>query len=136
MNIEPIKESIAKRDVASFVKEWALIKDTLSDEARQELLAEIVEFYYKEKYYSSYKRIFDLILYKQLSLDFNIDSCPCTFLCAVFDKASIQLMDYFLGKGANLNYIGDSDPDAKEGEYDDEAAGYLRQRHVTCLDFA
>ena len=77
----------------------------------------------------------DAIIEDQFNLNFNIEHWAPTFLSLAVHVVSLNLFNYLLAKGADINFIGD--PYASE---DDE---YVRtelkiedRRYATCLDFA
>lgn len=109
----------------------------LTEQERQELLVEIIDFYYDRKQFSRFKNVFDLIIGSKLNLNFNIEHWAPTFLSLVVLRAPYkELFDYFVKKGANINFIGDSYAfeDAESLEY--ELKHSLFERYQTCLDFA
>ena len=96
----------------------------------------ILEYYYYDKYFSFFVAVFDRLIYSKISLNINIDYWPPTLLCLVVNKASRKLFDYFIQKGAILNFVGDSMADLTEDEIKYESISDVKCRYKTCLDFA
>lgn len=131
-----ILQTINTNDILDFEKVWNGIKNDLNEKDKQELLTEILDNYYSEKKFNFFIKVFDIIIDSKVSLDFNIEHWAPTFLSLVVHKSSQQLFDYFLKKGANLNFIGDSYAFETEDTIKHEAIALKTERYATCLDFA
>ncbi len=121
---------IETKDILYFETIWTEIKSELNEIQKQDLLSEIVENNYSDKHFGHYIKIFDQIIESKVSLNFNIDHYAPTLLSLVVYVPSRLLFDYFLKKGANINFIGDNyafENEVEEGKAD---------RYSTCLDFA
>lgn len=124
-----LTEAIEAKDLSQFEKVWLAQRNNLTEVDKQTLLRVIVSDYYSDKQFVFFVKVFDAIIDSKVSLDFNIDHWAPTFLSLVVTKASRQLFDYFLRKGANINFIGDT--------YTYDAADTPNEeRYATCLDFA
>ena len=136
MTTDQIIKAIETKDFSDFEKVWIDLRNSLTEMDKQKVLTEIIDYHYSDNNFSFYVKVFDKIVDSKVSLDFNIDHWAPTFLSLVVMKASRQLFDYFLRKGANINFIGDS--------YAFETAETIKQeteelgiaRYSTCLDFA
>jgi hypothetical protein len=94
-------------ELESFKQVWETHQSDLSERQIQELLFGIVQDYYSDKRFSYFKKIFDRIRTRRVSLNFQMDEGAPTLLCIVIHHGSQQLLDYFLREGADINYIGD-----------------------------
>lgn len=94
-------------EIESFKQAWETHQSELSERQIQELLYSIVQDYYSEKRFNYFKKIFDRIRTRHVSLNFQMDEGAPTLLCIVANHGSQQLLDYFLREGADINYIGD-----------------------------
>ena len=112
-------EKINKRDFPAFQVAWENSVSCLSITSKQELLTDIVD-----------------LITVDLCLDFNIENSAPTFLSAVAENASIPLFDYFLEKGADINFIGDSYAFETQETINLEVVENEIERYYTCLDFA
>lgn len=109
------------------------IAKELDEEKRQNLLELIVDCYFTRQYQLKFKRAFDLLIGSDLDLNFNVDSWGASFLSLVILRIpSIPVFDYFLGKGAVVNFIGDNRA-FEDGKFLKEED--LNGRYETCLDF-
>lgn len=108
----------------------------MTEKERQELLVDIIDFHYDRNLFSKFKKAFDLIIGAKLNLNFNIDHWASTFLSLVVLRApSFQLFEYFLKKGADINFIGDT-LFFEEGEsLEFEKKHLLYGQFQTCVDF-
>jgi len=125
------------KDFAAFEKLWEEKKNILSEVDKQKLLCDIVEWRYQDKYFSFFKKVFDKIIDSKVSLDFHIEHLAPTLLSLCVHISSQKLFDYFLQKGAKLNFIGDhyafesQEAVGKDKDYYDDDF-----RYETCLDYA
>jgi len=126
---------IKAKDFPSFEKEWRVLKHNLSEVDKQNLLIEILSYHYTEKVFEFYIKVFNKIIDSKVSLDFNIEHWAPTFLSLVAYQSSRQLFDYFVGKGASLNFIGDIYAFESEETIKNEVGDNLNLRYWTCLDF-
>ena len=131
--MEAIIDTIINRDFIGFQKLWNSQKNESTEYERQCLLLEILNLYRYNTKYDFFKKVFDEILKTKTSLDFSIDCWAPTFLSQVVNQCSKKLLMYFVDKGANINFVGDSFLflNEKEREFEDEFS-----RYQTCLDFA
>ncbi len=114
--MEKLFNFVKERNFTEFVSHWEQINTTEAE--RQEFITEIIEWLYERKDFGFFVKICDVILSKKTNLDFIIEHYAPFFLALVAYKADKQLFDYFLRKGAKLNFIA---------ETEDET--------LTCLDF-
>jgi len=129
MDNKLIIEVIEKKDIVSFLLEWKTAV-AHSEEDTRAFLCTIVDYHYKDDDSEFFFKVFNTILEKKISLDFSIDHYAPTFISLVAYNGSTVLLDYFIEKGADINFVGDRaffDPD----EYSDDESG----RFWTCLDF-
>lgn len=120
MNLGNLINSLNKYDFESFKTEY--LSQNLNEKLKQSLLVKIFESGYNHKQFSFYKKIFDLIIEGRLNVNFVSDDLietPFLFLVAQY-APHIELFDYFIDKGAKLNF------------YIQEEDFYELQ---TCLDF-
>ena len=136
MTTNQILKTLETKDIADFEKVWNELNNNFTEKDKQNLLTEIVDYHYSDKYFSFYVKVFDKILYSKVSLDFNINNWAPTFLSLVIMKASPSLFDYFLRKAANINFIGDKYAFETEEIIKQETEEMGMQRYATCLDFA
>lgn len=109
----------------------------LSEKEKQQILVTIIEDYYNHNFFSKFKKIFNLLIGDKLNLNFNINSYAPTLLSLVIQKApSYQLFEFFINKGADLNFIGDTFAFEDEESLKFEIENYSATRYQTCLDFA
>jgi len=132
--MENLLEHIVNLDIDGFTEEWDKLKGDFDESQKQELLKEIIAFNYDDKEFPFFQKILDSIIGDNLNLNFNTEHWAPTFLCLAVHVVSMNLFDYLLSRGADINFIGD--PYAFE---DDE---YIRnelkledRRYTTCLDF-
>ncbi|MAN60210.1 MAG: hypothetical protein CMC08_10280, partial [Flavobacteriaceae bacterium] len=86
---------------------------------------------------SKFKKAFDLIIGSKLNLNFNIEHWAPTFLSLVILRApSKQLFEYFLKKGADINFIGDTLAFEEGESLEFEKKHLLYGQYQTCVDFA
>lgn len=136
MTARQILKHIEKNDFDAFQSDWLNLKETLTEKEKQKLLTEILDDHYSEKNFSFFIKVFDKIIDTKISLDFSIDHWAPTLLSLVAHKASRQLFDYFLRKGATLNFIGDRYAFETEETIKREVGADLTYRFSTCLDYA
>ena len=130
-------DTIEAFDFAGFEKLWPKLKRKLSGTDKQKLLTTILDEYYSHSRFSQFKRVFDLIIDSKVNLNFNIDHWAPTFLSLVVLKSpSFELFEYFVRKGASINFIGDTMAFETEEAIEDEEEYLLYGRYLTCLDFA
>ena len=127
---------IAEKDFPVFLSEWKSIKDQLTEKEKQKLIFEILEDQYSDDSFGFYVKVLDKIIESKVSLDFNIDNWAPTLLSLTVHLVSRQLFDYFLQKGASLNYIGDYYAFESDETIQREVGDSLSMRYETCLDFA
>ena len=133
MTTNQLIRSIEAKNFSDFEKVWTDLCNNLSETNKQNILTEIIDYYYSDKDFSFYVKVFDKIIDSKVSLDFNIDHWAPTFLSLVVMKASRQLFDYFLRKGANINFIGDSYAFEPEEIIKHETEEIDIERYATCL---
>lgn len=134
--INQIINSINSNDISAFEKVWNVMKIDICEKDKQELLTQILDIYYSEKKFNFFIKVFDKIIDSKVSLDFNIEHWAPTFLSLAVHKSSQQLFDYFLRKGANVNFISDSYAYETEEIIKSETIAFENERYSTCLDFA
>lgn len=122
MNLGNLIHSIQKKDFTSFKVEFS--KQVLSQVEKQLLLIVIFDEYYDFKNYSFFKKVFDIIIESKINLNFKIENHWGDNLLSlvVLRAPHIQLFDYFIDKGAKLNYVS--------------KASDRYEQSQTCLDFA
>jgi len=128
-----IIDFIEKRDINGMQTKWHLLKDTLSEMKKQRLLVEIVEYYYDKKDFSFFEIVFDEIIDETVSLNFNIEHKATSLLSLTVYSRSRQLFDYFVKKGANINFLATSIAFEEETQIEEES---LNGHFESCLDFA
>lgn len=129
-------EHIEQKDYEKFLLKWNELKSDLSEIDKQNLLVEILADYYNRDYFSFYKKVFDEIIGSKLNLNFNIDHWAPTFLSlAVLVSPTFDLFDYFVRKGAFINFIGDCYAFEYEETIKQEVEEMELERYSTCLDF-
>lgn len=133
--IQQLNEILELKRYDDFFSSLPKIVSELTEEERQELLVDLITYHYDRELFSDFKKAFDLIIGSKLNLNFNIEQWAPTFLSLIVSVSpERKLFDYFIKKGANINYIGDSyafedeETIKREVEYDS-------QRYFTCLDF-
>jgi hypothetical protein len=126
--------TIQAKNIAVFREEWNAVKDSLSEAEKQTVLTEILD-YYSDNEFGFFVKVFDELLKSKLSLNFNTGKWTPTFLSLVADQASVQLFDYFVRKGADINFIGDYYANDDDKSIKREVEEYGDRRYVTCLDF-
>ncbi len=129
-------KAIETKNFSDFEKNWTELHNCLNEADKQGLLTEILNSHYSDKDFSFYIKIFDKIIDSKVSLDFNVDHWAPTFLSLAVMKASRQLFDYFLRKGADINFIGDRYAFETEETIKREIDELEQERYSTCLDFA
>ncbi|MEI6140575.1 MAG: hypothetical protein WCP85_15005 [Mariniphaga sp.] len=134
-NIQILK-ILAEKDFPAFLAEWKAIKEQLTQKEKQDLIVQILDDQYSDDYFGFYVKVFDKIIEGKVSLDFNIDHWATTLLSLTVHLVSRQLFDYFLRKGASLNFIGDTYAFESEESIQREVGSSLSMRYETCLDFA
>lgn len=136
MKTELIIEHINNRDLDKFYSLWKEVNKDFAEEDKQELLTDIIDDFYSENEYLFFTKIFDQIIDSKLDLNFQIDHFAPTFLTLVILNApSIELFDYFVNKGADINYVGDTFAFYTEKEIEEEKELQLFPQYQTCLDF-
>ncbi len=111
-----------------------LARTTLSEADRQELLCDIIEAYYSHKEFGEFKKVFDVLIGDHLNLNFEIDHWAPSFLSLVILRwPLIELLDYFIRKGADINFVADSFAFLDVEDIKQESQ---TERYQTCLDFA
>lgn len=105
----------------------------MSEKERQLLIVEILDNHYHKANFSFFVKVFDEILKSKTSLDFNIDYWYPSLLSLAVHKSSKMVFQYFIRKGANVNFISDSFSFLSENEQKNEDED---NRYQTCLDFA
>ncbi len=122
MSLGSIINSIKNKDITAFKVEFS--KQILSQVEKQLLLIVIFDEYYDFKNYSLFKKVFDIIIESKINLNFKIVNHWADNLLSlvVLRAPHIQLFDYFIDKGAKLNFVSKA-----SDKYD---------QSQTCLDFA
>lgn len=129
-------EHIEQKDYEKFLLNWNKLKSDLSEIDKQHLLVEILANYYNRDYFSFYKKVFDEIIGSKLNLNFTTDHWAPTFLSlAVLVSPTLELFDYFVRKGAFINFIGDCYSFEDEETIKQEVEVMELERYSTCLDF-
>lgn len=136
MNTKQILQTIQNKDFTSFTLVWNEHKQSMSEHDKQHLLTEIVGYYYSDADFSFFVSVFNTILKSKVSLNFCIDHWAPSFLSLVVNNASIQLFDYFIKKGADINFIADEYAFESEETIQRETGEIGNARYSTCLDFA
>ena len=137
MDLDILNKRLEERKYEEFCSLLEKNVSNLSDSEKQELLVIIMDSHYKTSMFSFFKKCFDVIIGTKLNLNFNIDHWAPTFLSLVLMKApSKGLFNYFIDKGADLNFIGDSLAFVDEKSKKSEMESLLDGQYMTCLDFA
>ena len=134
--IQQLQEKLDSKQYDDFFSILPNVVPKLTEKERQELLVYLMINQYDKELFSDFKNAFDLIIGSKLNLNFNIEHWAPTFLSLVIHTSpEIRLFDYFVKKGATINYIGDSYfcEDKKTIEKDFEK--FDLERYATCLDF-
>ena len=127
---------IESKNLELFILEWNESKTKLTEKDKQDLLTEILSDNYDRNYFSFYKKVFDIIINSQVDLNFNINHWAPTFLSlVVLVSPTKQLFEYFLKKGADINFIGDCYAFEDEKTIKKETEELNIKRYSTCLDF-
>jgi hypothetical protein len=135
--MENLYEHLENKDYALLSKDLDNAINKLSEKQKQELLSDIIDYYYEDKHFGFFKKLFDKIIGSKLNLDFNIEHWAPTFLSLVILRAPyIELFEYFIKKGANVNFIGDSWAFYTEEDKEIERKLQMFEQYQTCLDFA
>lgn len=129
-------QHIESKDFENFKSKWITLKEKLNEKEKQEILVEILIYHYEDREFSFFKKVFDLLLTSKINLNFSIEHWAPTILSQAIDKASTQLFEYFLKKGATLNYVSDTYLFETIETIKTETEEFGFQRYMTCLDFA
>ena len=133
--MEQILEKITATDYEGFAAEWEKIQGELDEGDRQTLVEQIIAYHYDDKEFPFFKKVLDTIIIPGSDLNFHTEHWAPTLLCLAVHVVSADLFDYFLSKGADINFIGD--PYAhEEPEYIENELKLDDRRYTTCLDFA
>ncbi|MCB0462464.1 MAG: hypothetical protein R2816_01165 [Flavobacteriaceae bacterium] len=134
---QQLNEILELKRYDDFFSSLPKIISELNEKERQELLVDIIDFHYDRKFQSDFKKAFDLIIGSKLNLNFNIEHWAPTFLSLVILRTpSIELFEYFVSKGADINFIGDTLAFEEEENLKYEKKHLLFGQYQTCLDFA
>ncbi len=134
---EQLNEILEQKRYDDFVISLEKTISELSEKERQELLVDIIDYHYDHQLFSIFKKSFDLIIGSKLNLNFNIDHWAPTFLSLVVLRApSIELFEYFIKKGCDINFIGDTLAFEEGESLEFEKKHLLFGQYQTCLDFA
>lgn len=110
----------------------------LTEKDKQELLVSMIEQFdvWDNRLFPKLIPAFDKIIDTKVNLNFNIDHWAPTFLSLVIHwLATKESFDYFVRKGADINFVGDDLAFATPKEIaEEEKFGF--ERYSTCLDFA
>lgn len=136
METAKLLRHIEKLDFIEFQLKWDLIKLQSTEIDRQKLLLEILDYHYHKANFSFFVKVFDEILKIKTSLDFSIDHWAPTFLSLAVQNSSKMLIQYFIRKGANINFIGDRFFNLTNAEIENETESEHENRFNTCYDFA
>lgn len=94
------------RIYGQFTEELNTNIKTIKGNEKQQLLTDIIDYYYDKKQHSFIKKAFDLIIDSKLNLNFNIDHWAPTFLSLVVIGAPhIELFEYFIKKEPTLTLL-------------------------------
>ena len=120
MNLGNLIFYIKNRDFENFKTEFQ--KQVYSQKDKQELLISILDENYNHKNFNFFKKVFDTIIESKIDLNFNIenDYAENILSLVVLNAPHIEVFDYFIEKGAKLNFYNKTNDDEKQ----------------TCLDFA
>lgn len=114
-----------------------IVGNDLSEKEKQELLVHIIDEHYNYSQYGLFKRIFNLIIGDGMNLNFNVVHEAPSFLSLVILKTPyLAVLDYFLKKGACINFVGDALALVSEDAFEYEKMYLRRERYQTCLDYA
>ncbi|HOY30272.1 MAG TPA: hypothetical protein PKW80_00185 [Bacteroidales bacterium] len=127
---------IKSKDFDAFLADWEKFIVNASRRRIQNFLINIIDGHYNDFDFDFYVKIFDVIIDKDLPLDCNIKHYAPTFLSLAVDKSSRKLFDYFLQKGAGIDFIGDRYSFETKKFIKKEVGDDLMIRDYTCLDFA
>jgi hypothetical protein len=135
--MENLYKHLENKDYTLLLKELNNVINDLSEKQKQQLLTDIVDLYYEHRHFSFFKKIYDRIIGSKLNLNFNIDHWAPTFLSLVVLRSpSIELFEYFVKKGADINFIGDTWAFYSEEDKETERDLKMFEQYQTCLDFA
>ena len=133
--MENLLECIQNRDIPGFIAGYDAVKSEMDESQKQELLTQIVAFYFDDKDFEFFRKVLDTIIGESLNLDFHTEHWAPSFLALSVHVVSQKLFDYLLSMGADINFVGDpyayEDDDYIRNELKLEDRGY-----ATCLDFA
>lgn len=133
--IQQLKEELESKKYDDFLSSLANTVSKLTEKERQELLVYLITEQYDKEQFTVFKKIFDLIIGSGLNLDFNIEHWAPTFLALTVHIApEIRLFDYFVSKGASINFIGDAYAFENEKTIKN-TEDFGIERYATCLDF-
>lgn len=134
--MKQLNEILELKQYDEFFSSLPKVISEMTEKERQELLVDIIDYHYNRKQFSKFKKAFDLIIDAKLNLNFNIDHWAPTFLSlVVLREPSFQLFEYFLKKGADLNFIGDTLAFEEGESFEFEKKHLLWGRFQTCVDF-
>lgn len=133
--IDPYLNALKSGAYEPFTSIWEKHQSELSEQQVQELLYSIVQDYYSDKQFNYFKKIFDRIRTRRVSLNFQVDQGAPTLLCIVANHGSKELLDYFLREGADINFIGDHYAFATPEEIAKEPPILDYDRYETVLDY-
>lgn len=136
--VNQLNEILEAKLYDDFFNELPKIVLELTEEERKTLLVDIIDYHYTYKYHKEFVDSFDLLIdtNTKLNLNFNIDHWAPTFLCLVILRAPfVDLFDYFIKKGADINFVGDVLAFENEVNYEFEKKFLLFGQFQTCLDF-
>jgi hypothetical protein len=71
--IPQLNELLEAKQYDDFFYSLPKIISDFTEEERQELLTDIIDYYYDGKYFAQFKKAFELIIGAKLNLNFNID---------------------------------------------------------------
>jgi hypothetical protein len=126
-------EYLNTNDFEEFFEEAVRVGPELTLDERKEVLLWVID-YYDHSYFESFKKAFDAII-GDLNLNFQVyDEMAPHFLGEVLYQCPMpELLDYFISKGADINYFADLL--AVEGEpFDDHDGMEDNWRYQTTLD--
>lgn len=136
MIIYTLVKHIKSKDFDAFLADFEKFIVNASRRRIQNFLIHIIDGHYNDFDFDFYVKIFDVIIDKDLPLDSNIKHYAPTFLSLAVDTSSRKLFDYFLQKGAGINFIGDRYAFETKKIIKKEVGDNLLMRYYTCLDYA
>lgn len=136
MSIDDFFNMLETKNYESFNDSWLEYFHLFSAEDRQDLLVRIIDELYFKDNYRHLRGIINTIIHPKLNLNFDLDHDAPTLLSLVILRApSKEIFDYFVRRGAAINYVGDRFAHYTQDEIQKEINSE-EERYQTCLDYA